>query len=269
MIRIDSLEDPRVDDYRATADPDALRRRGLFVAEGRLVVRRLLDRPRFRVRSVLVTEAALESLRDCLEAPAEADQTHLRPPVYVVSQPVMNGVAGFNIHRGCLASVERPAPLSFDSLAPAALRRVIVLEGVSNPDNIGGVFRNAAAFDVELVVLGPGCGDPFYRKAVRTSIAGSLLVPFVQVEHWPDALDRLKGAGLRLVALTPNGSVLLHDMLPAPRVALLLGAEGEGLSAAALAAAHDRVRIGTSDRVDSLNVATAAAIALHYFHRPM
>jgi tRNA G18 (ribose-2'-O)-methylase SpoU len=185
----------------------------------------------------------------------------------VVTQQVMNGVAGFNIHRGCLASVERPDALPFESFAATALRRVVVLERVSNPDNIGGIFRNAAAFDVDLVVLGPGCGDPLYRKAVRTSMAASLMVPFVVATRWPEALDRLKGAGLRLLALTPGGSVRLTDLAAVPRVALLLGAEGGGLSAGSLTAADDHVRIDTSDRVDSLNVATAAAIALHHFHR--
>jgi tRNA G18 (ribose-2'-O)-methylase SpoU len=277
VIRIDSLGDPRVDDYRATAHPDLLRQRGLFIAEGRLVVKRLLSRPRFRIRSILLTDAALEGLRADLDArirtvlledTVEAGlEPAAQPPVYVVAQQVMNGVAGFNIHRGCLASVERPDALAFESFATTALRRVIALEGVSNPDNIGGIFRNAAAFEVDLVVLGPGCGDPLYRKAVRTSMAASLMVPFVLAARWPEALHRLKGAGLRVLALTPGGSVRLADMAAVPRVALLLGAEGGGLSADALAAADDRVRIDTSDRVDSLNVATAAAIALHHFHR--
>jgi tRNA G18 (ribose-2'-O)-methylase SpoU len=253
---IERLDDPRLDDYRAIADPVELGRRGRFIAEGRLVLRRLLTLTGFRVRSILLTDTAYASLRDAVDG--------VTAPVYVVSRKAMSDIAGFNIHRGCLASVERPAPRAFASLALSTVGRVVALEGVSNPDNIGGIFRNAAAFDVEAVILGPGCGDPLYRKAVRTSMAGTLMVPFVTVERWPDALGALRAAGLQLVALTPSGRIALHELPSRPRTALLLGAEGTGLSEATLAIADERVRIAISDRIDSLNVATAAAIALHH-----
>jgi tRNA G18 (ribose-2'-O)-methylase SpoU len=255
VIRIERLDDPRLDDYRAIAGPRGVAC-GPFIAEGRLVVRRLLTLPRFRVRSILLTDAAYDSLRDCLPGTAA--------PVYVGSREVMSGVVGFNIHRGCLASVERPPPLSYEALDLRSLGRVVALEGVSNPDNIGGLFRNAAAFDVDVVILGPRCGDPLYRKAVRTSMAATLMVPFTAVERWPETLRDLRSAGLRLVALTPSGTRRLHELEPWPRTALLLGAESDGLSATSLEMADACVRIAISDRVDSLNVATAAAIALYH-----
>lgn len=259
MIHVATLDDPRLDDYRATADPAALRERELFVAEGRLVVRRLLDTGRFRVRSVLLTESAVESLWDCLTA-------HPTVPVYVIEQAVMNAVVGFNIHRGCLAIAERGAPLTIDRLSLDDLTRVMVVEGVSNPDNIGGLFRNGAAFGVEAVLLGPGCGDPLYRKAVRTSMGASLIVPFANAVPWPAVVGNLKRAGLRTVALTPSADALpLATVERFARVALLLGSEGEGLSDTALAESELRVRIPMSRRIDSLNVAAAAAVAFHHF----
>lgn len=260
MIRLDDLDDPRLADFRLVADPAALARAGLFVAEGRLILPRVLDAPRFRLRAVLLSDAAWAALGADLAAAAA--------PVYVVPQARMNALAGFNIHRGCLALVERPALPALAAIDLGACRRVLVLEGVNNPDNVGGIFRNAAAFDVDLAVLGPGCGDPFYRKAIRTSMGAALSVPLAAAGAWPADLARLRAAGLALLALTPAADATPLTALAAdrlPRVALLLGAEGPGLSAAALAAAELRVRVESGPRVDSLNVATAAAIALHHF----
>jgi len=254
-------DDPRLAPYRALTDPAALRARGLFVAEGRMVVRRLVDASPFRVHSLLLTTAARESLTDLL--PRLPDDA----PVHVIAQEAMNEVAGFNIHRGCLALAYRAAPADLDTIHLAACRRVLVLEGVNNPDNIGGLFRNAAAFGVDAVVLGPHCGDPLYRKAIRTSMGGALAVPFVDAGAWPDALGRLAAAGVRVVALTPGaGAPALDDLAPADgSLALLVGAEGEGLTAAALAAAPEHARIPMAARLGSVNVATAAAIALYHF----
>lgn len=265
VIPVAALDDERVASYRLVADPHALEARGLFVAEGRLVVARLLAASARSgawsgvAQSVLLSPAAFAQMEPALSA-------HPDVPVYVVPQPVMNDVVGFNIHRGCLALARRPAvrPLSLETLE--ARSRVVVLEGVNNPDNIGGVFRNAAALGAELVVLGPACGDPLYRKAVRTSMGATLAVPYVQASPWPGALALLRDAGFALVALTPAA-----DALPLPRlrlasarVALVAGAEGSGLSDDALAATDVRVAIPTSARVDSLNVSTAVAIALYH-----
>lgn len=257
---IASLEDPRVAAYRRIADPRALARAGIFVAEGRLVVRRLLTLPHWTVQSVLVTQPALESLRDAIEPMPSP------PPIYTVSQPLMNQIAGFNIHRGCLALADRPADVVVSAPRLAEARRVLVLERVSNPDNIGGLFRSAAALGADFVILGPDCGDPLYRKAVRTSMAATMSVPFARAGAWPEAITTLRSLGFIVMALTPEaGAVKLADTRPgAARVAVLVGAEGDGLSDAALHAASVRVRIPMTAAVDSLNVATAASIAMYH-----
>jgi tRNA G18 (ribose-2'-O)-methylase SpoU len=243
-------------EYRLLTDPSALAREGLFVAEGRFVVRRLLTSSRFKTRSVLVTPVAFASIRDLVPASL---------PCHIADQPTMDSIVGFNIHRGCLALAERPAIRCVEAIDLRTLGRVVVLEGVNNPDNIGGVFRSAAAFGADLVVLGPGCGDPFYRKAIRTSMAATLEVPMAAAGEWPAALAALRTNGLRVIALTPEAHATpLEELSRVGRRALLFGTEGAGLSAAALAAADERVRIRTTDRVDSLNVTVAASIAMHY-----
>jgi tRNA G18 (ribose-2'-O)-methylase SpoU len=251
-----SLADPRLDDYRNVPDPELLRSRGLFVAEGRLVVRRLLDASPYRTRSVLLTPAAHERLADLVDR-------HPDVPVYVVAPDAMNAIAGFNIHRGCLAVGERPAPRPHRELLGAG-SPVVVLEGVSNADNVGGIFRSAAAFGAAAVLLGPGCADPLYRKAIRTSMGAALTVPFAAMPNWPDDLREVRAAGFTLVALTPAAdAVPLHMMPHGVRLALIAGHEGEGLTSAALAAADVRARISIAAGVDSLNVAAAATIALY------
>jgi tRNA G18 (ribose-2'-O)-methylase SpoU len=262
-----TLDDERVSDYRLVADPAGLSARGLFVAEGRLVVRRLLQasarpgHPLFgRAQSVLVTPAAhREMLADLDAYPGLA--------VYVVEQEVMNRLAGFNFHRGCLALASRPHSRSLDPACLAGLTRVVVLEGVNNPDNLGGILRSAAAFAADLLVLGPGCADPLYRKSIRTSMGGAFEVEAVEAGPWPRALEVVRASGLQLIALTPDSDArLLGHLEPEGRVALLAGTEGEGLSAEALAAADVHVRIPMAPRVASLNVATAVSIALHHLY---
>lgn len=260
IIRVASIDDPCLDDYRNVPDPELLRSRGVFVAEGRHVVRRLLTESRYKTRSLLLTRAAADSLADLLP---QLDAI----PVFTVSQDAMNAVTGFNIHRGCLAIGERLPLPPWQSLAGDA-RRLVVLEHVSNADNVGGIFRNAAAFGVDAVLLGPSCTDPLYRKAIRTSMGAALRLPFAMLEHWPDDLQRLKAHGLRLMALTPAADAhAIDEVQPPGRAALLLGHEGEGLSNEALAAADIRVRITMAAGMDSLNVATATAIALYALSR--
>ncbi len=256
IFEVTGTGDPRLSDYRNIPDPDLLRSRGLFIAEGRQVVRRLLAVPRFRVRSLLLTPAARAGLADLLLQVADV-------PVFVVTRDAMNAIAGFNIHRGCLAAGERPAPARWEDLAAAA-RRLVVLEGVGNADNVGGIFRNAAAFGVDAVLLGPSCADPLYRKAIRTSMGAALQVPFASMDDWPVDLSRLKELGFGLWALTPSVDArLLPHAEPPARLAWLVGHEGEGLSPAALEAADLRVRIPIAKGLDSLNVASAVAIALY------
>ena len=255
-----SLDDARVAHYRHLGDPAYLRAHGLFVAEGRLVVRRLLTSPHWHTESVLVTPAAFENLASIL---ADLKSS---PPIYVVDQAEMNDLVGFNIHRGCLALAARPDERLLSATDLDGVARVLILEGVNNPDNVGGIFRSAAAFGVDLVVLGPQCGDPLYRKAVRTSMAATLAVPFVFADAWPDAIGTLRASGFSIVALTPDAQAPpLDDVSQASsRVALLAGAEGDGLTRAALDAADRCARIPMTTRVDSLNVTTAASIAMYH-----
>jgi tRNA G18 (ribose-2'-O)-methylase SpoU len=264
IVPVANLDDPALADYRNVPDPTLLAERGVFVAEGRLVVRWLLTRGRFRVRSLLVTEAARAGLDDALAAVPAA------VPVYVASKTLMSSIVGFNVHRGCLAVGERPGDMAVDEVLSAERESslVVVLEQVANADNVGGIFRNAAAFGVDGVILSPGCCDPLYRKAIRVSIGGTLSVPFARCASWPDDLARLRARGFAVLALTPGGEAVDIDSEPAPwgrcrHLAVLAGAEGSGLTAEALGLADHRARIPMVPGANSLNVATAVGIALH------
>ncbi len=263
-VLIDDPDDPRVADYRAAFRDRAP---GLFLCEGRFVVRRLLAAPRFRTRSVLATPRALEELRDAL-GPTP-------PPVFLASTATMRAIFGFKFHRGCLALGERPAQVdSPESVlgpppadgAPSAPRVVIGLDDVSDPDNVGGIFRNAAAFGASGVLLSAGCADPLYRKTIRVSMAATLSIPFARSE-WSAALDALRRGGYTVVALTPDPDAepigRVAPRLAGTRLALILGAEGYGLGALSRGRADVCVRIPMAPGVDSLNVATASGIALH------
>jgi tRNA G18 (ribose-2'-O)-methylase SpoU len=261
VVRIDDPVDPRLADYRDLRSPTRAAERGVFIVESRSVVRCLLA-SRFRVRSILVTAPALESLGDALVARGEPAL------VYVAAPDVVRTVVGFDFHRGCLAAGERePAPVAATLLAPPGRRFLVVLEAIANPDNVGGIFRNALALGADGVLLAPGCADPLYRKAIRVSAGGTLAVPFVQVAAWPAALADVRAAGFTLIALITRRDAVdiaaFGATRPVPaRAALLLGNEGEGLSAGARAAADVEVTIPMAAGVDSLNVATASGIAL-------
>jgi tRNA G18 (ribose-2'-O)-methylase SpoU len=182
----------------------------------------------------------------------------------------MSGIVGFNVHRGCLAIGERPAESAVEAVLPpdGAKALVIVLERVANADNIGGIFRNAAAFGADAVLLSPGCCDPLYRKAIRVSIGGSLAVPFARIEAWPIDLARLRERGFVVLALTPSRDAVNIDADGVPwnssaRLALVAGTEGNGLTAGVLDLADYQVRIPMAPGADSLNIATALGIALH------
>lgn len=252
-------DDPRLLEYRSIGDPDLLRPRGLFVAEGRLVVRRVIEHGGYEVRSLLLSEAARRDLDPVL--------ARLDPgvPIYVCAADAFLHITGFDIHRGCLALVERPAGLSLDAALLSA-RTIVVLEAIANADNVGGVFRNAAGFGADAVLLDPSCCDPLYRKAIRTSMAATLRVPFARIERWPGGLDAVRQRGFTIVALTPREpSQSLETFAGSARpdrLALLVGNEGVGLSPEAEAAADCRVRIPIRPAVDSLNLAVATGIAL-------
>jgi tRNA G18 (ribose-2'-O)-methylase SpoU len=274
IIRIDDSADARLADYRAVAEPRLAAAHGMFIAEGRLVVGRLLGSARFATRSVLVTEPAMTALADALARRPEV-------PVFLVSQPAMNAIAGFNIHRGCLAIGERPAAARWQDLAAQfptsnsqlpkdqTSRMLVCLERVANPDNVGGVFRSASAFGAGGVLLDPVTTDPFYRKAIRTSMGAVLQVPFARVDSWPGALMELSSRGFAVIAMTPSTSATpvrnVAQAIGRRPAVILFGHEGEGLTADALAACELHARISISSNVDSLNVATAAGIALYEF----
>jgi tRNA G18 (ribose-2'-O)-methylase SpoU len=253
---VETAADPRLALYRGVRDPELLLEHGVFIAEGRLVVRRLLESSRFRARSVLVTPTARAELSDLLGRLDEAT------PVYEADIDLFRDLTGFNLHRGCLALGERRAPRPWRDVLQNA-RTVLALEDVGNPDNIGGAFRAAAALGADAVLLSPGCADPLYRKSIRTSMAATLTLPFASAEPWPDVLDDLRRDGIEIVALTTSGSENIGGLRRASRVALVAGHEGRGLSAAALARADRQVRIPMTPGADSLNVVTAVAIALH------
>ena len=256
VFPVDDPDDPRIADYRNIPDPVLMEDRRLFVAEGRLVVRRLLAAKRLPARSILVTAPALASIADVMDE---------RVPTYLVAQNVMNAVTGFNIHRGCLAIGERGTALDWRALANQA-RTLVVLERVANADNIGAVFRNAAAFAADAVLLGPACADPLYRKSIRTSMAAALDLPVASMEPWPGALGELGGMGFDVVglSLSPHAPALREAFSDArSRIALVAGHEGEGLTDDAVSGCQSLARIPMTGRVDSLNVATAIGVALY------
>lgn len=263
-IRIDAFDDPRVAQFRDIPDPLRLREGGTFVAEGRFAVRRLLTARRFRTRALLVTDAALAALAE------EIASLDPELAVFVSSRPLMRQIGWYDFHQGCLGIAERPEPEDPVALleGTGADRPIVILEDVGNADNVGGIFRNAAALGAAAVLLSPGCCDPLYRKSVRTSIGASLHVPFAVVDSWPGGLTTVGDRGFDLVALTPHTGALPLSQYRVPQgrasVALMLGNEGDGLTPAALAAAHRRVRIPLKPPVDALNVATAAALALYH-----
>jgi tRNA G18 (ribose-2'-O)-methylase SpoU len=258
VTQIDDLADPRLEDYRDVRDERLRERGGAFAVESRAVVRRLLRERRFRLRSLLLTARALDTVRELL------DET---TAVYVAPNTLIREVVGFNFHRGCMGIAERGVPLVLEDVLATAPRTLVVCERLSNPDNVGGVFRNAMAFGVDAVVLSPGCADPLSRKVVRVSMGGSVRLPFVETIEWPAALDRVRAAGCTVVALTTRAGTDLRHGDPPARLALLVGSEGDGLTAAALAGADRRVTIPMAPGVDSLNVAVASAIALYSLRR--
>lgn len=257
--------DPRLDEYRNLTDADLRRRQepvaGLFMVEGPALIKTLLGSV-YPVRSVLLTGSRLAELRGDLEA-AAGDW-----PVYVAANEVMRSITGFHFHRGALAAATRRPPTPWaEVVAGASL--VVVAEDVGDHENLGALFRNAAAFGVAAVLLSPGSVDPLYRRAVRVSMGQVLRVPWARLTPWPDALGELSRLGFRVLALTPDPTAAdLRRLGPFDSpVAVLVGAEGSGLSDAARAAAGAAARIPMEAGVDSLNVATAAAIAFYQLTR--
>ena len=267
--RIDALADPRVAPYRDLREGRLLDEQGLFVAESRHVVRRLLAGGRFRVRSLLLSETALADLEGALAVCAD--------PLVVLLAPyaLLCEIAGYHVHQGCLALVERGAQPSVEEIARRAAAGgglIVGIERLGDPANVGSVFRNAFAFGADAVLLAPGGADPLFRKAVRVSMAATLAVPFARAEAWPAEFEKLRAEGFVVLAcVAQQDARALHDfgrLLPLPpRVVLLFGSEGAGLDPATRAAADAALTVPTAAGIDSLNVATASGIVLHHFSR--
>jgi tRNA G18 (ribose-2'-O)-methylase SpoU len=273
VIRVDSTEDARLVGYSQLGDERWLAAHGLFVAEGRFVVERLVTAGRQRVLSVLANEAALAALAPAL--------VRIEAPIFVCAPRFFERLSGHHFHRGCLALAERPADADARALAAGA-SALVVLDRVADADNVGSVFRSALAFGVDALWLGPGCADPLARKAIRTSMAATLRVPFARLSPhaegaadgaasarpiWPECLAELERSGFGVLALSPREPA--HDLAEyalsgaARRFALVVGSEGAGLSPEVEALASTRLRIGMRPGVDSLNLGVAAGIALH------
>lgn len=258
VIDIEDPADPRVDDFRdlSSADrrPDLPGRKGLVIAEGVVVVQRMLE-SRF-------TPSALLGVRKRYAALAD-DLAGRDIPYYRASAEVMAEVVGFHLNRGVLAVAPRPVELSPAEVLDGA-RTVAVLEGVNDHENLGSMFRNAAGLGADAVLFGDRCADPLYRRAVRVSMGHVLRVPFAQLPRWPGGLDLLRERDFQIIALTPHPTAVnLAAAMTGERVALLLGAEGPGLTEEAMRATDIRARIPMSPGTDSLNVATAAAMAFY------
>ena len=260
IIDITDPADERVDDFRdlnsVDRRPDLPTGKGLVIAEGVLVVQRMLA-SRFVPHAFLGTPRRLAELGPHLGAGA---------PFFRASAEVMAEVVGFHLNRGVLAAARRPPELTVADVL-AGSRTVAVLEGVNDHENIGSIFRNAAGLGVDAMIFGAGCADPLYRRAVRVSMGHALLLPYARMARWPQDLQVLRTGGFRLLAMTPDpqAEVLAEALsgLVGERVAVLVGAEGPGLTDAALRAADARVRIPMSRDTDSLNVATAAGLAFY------
>ena len=266
--RVESLDDPRIEPYRDVRDRDLRGRDGLFMAESELVLRRLVRQPE-RLQSLLVSPEKLDRLKDVLEVLPEP------VPVYVADLDLMSGIAGFHVHRGVLASGIRPSPESLrvenvmDNLDPEAACTLLLARGLTNVDNMGALFRNAAGFGVDAIILDDACCDPLYRKSIRVSMGHALSIPWAIADDWMSTLELLKsrwGCCLAAAECTP-GSIPADNMgLPA-RSGLVLGSEGPGLDNATISACDRVVEIPMSAGVPSLNVATAAAILLWEIRR--
>lgn len=265
QVEITDPDDERVSDYVRLTDPELRRARelsgggegGFFIAEGVQVIRALLSSP-YPVRSLFVSPRRWSELRE-----------HVGPSttVFVAGRDVLDAVAGFPMHRGALASAERlpPAPLAAVCGSPPT-ELVVATEGVNDHENLGSLFRNAAAFGAGAVLLDPTSCDPLYRRAVRVSMGHVLRMPFTRWPGGAAGVEALQRLGYEVVALTPAAGdrIDLREVAPAPQRVVLVGAEGAGLTAPLLAAADLRVSIPMAAGVDSINVAAATAVALHH-----
>ncbi|NDU76967.1 rRNA methyltransferase [Actinomadura sp. DSM 109109] len=267
MITVSDPADPRLADYVRLRDVNLRRsleaEHGLFLAEGEKVIRRAVGAGH-PVRSLLMARRWTEALADLLDG--------VDAPVYLADDAVLESVTGFQVHRGALASLARLPLPSVDTVLRRA-RRVVICEDIVDHTNVGAIFRSAAALGVDAIVLSPRCADPLYRRAVKVSMGAVFAIPYARMTSWHDDLGRLRAAGFKLLALTPDQAATpLEKVSVGRRAALMLGSEGDGLSSHWLDEADERVCIRMSRKamaggVDSLNVTAAAAIACHALMR--
>jgi tRNA G18 (ribose-2'-O)-methylase SpoU len=253
---VSDVLDPRIADYRHLKDRDLSAEGGRFIAESERVVRRLLTSG-LVTHSILLTPTRFESLKPALD-----DATC---PVFIAAQGLLNEIAGFKVHRGCLAVGQRPSTAAL----PKNATTIVVLEDLVDADNLGAIVRNGAAFGVDALVLSPRCADPFYRKAIRVAIGATFTLPIIRLADWPQDLLSLKtkfGFAVWGAVLDPNAASLASVDRP-EKVALLLGSEGPGLSASVRAVCDQLITIPMAPGADSLNVATAGAVALFHLQQ--
>jgi tRNA G18 (ribose-2'-O)-methylase SpoU len=263
-VLVDGAADPVLADYRALTDVELRRRsepaQGIFIAEGEQVIRRAL-RAGYPMRSALMTQRWVSSVADLV---ADSDV-----PLYVGSDELLESVTGFHVHRGALAAMGRLPLRSVADLLPRS-SRLVVLENVNSHTNLGAIFRSAAGLGMDAVLLSPTCADPLYRRSVRVSMGEVFSIPYARIESWRSGLTELRDVGFRVLALTPDPRAMSIDEIvvrDGDKLALLLGAEGPGLSKDALEASTSQVRIPMGNGVDSLNVAAATAVACYAIAR--
>jgi tRNA G18 (ribose-2'-O)-methylase SpoU len=262
IIQITDSDDNRIDAYRNVRERDLVGRQGRFIAEGRVVLNVLIQRAPHAIVSLLVLENRLEGISQLIaRLPSVV-------PVYVAAQAVMDQIAGYHLHRGILAVAKRAAPPEFNSFITSFGKDALVglLAGISNHDNMGSIFRNAAAFEAEAVLLDDQCCDPFYRKAIRVSVGAVLKVPYARAGTIDAAVKTLTGAGFDIFALSPRGGIPAGALPKSGRRVLVFGTEGQGLPQSVLQSVKT-CRIAMSAEFDSLNVATASGIALYHASR--
>lgn len=262
LIAIEDPADPRIAEFTQIRERDLTGRSGQFIAEGTVVLRMLAGAHAagrsFRAEKLLLLRNRVEGVADLIDAfPSEV-------PVYVAEGPVLDAIAGFHLHRGVLALGRRANAPSAVELTASLPQTSLVLVGcgISNHDNIGALFRNAAGFGADAVLLDETCCDPLYRKALRVSVGSVLTTPYARDGSAADRLSALAEAGFAIWALSPSGSTEISAIPPSPRMALVMGTEGEGLPKAILERFHT-ARIAQMPGLDSLNVGTASGIALY------
>jgi tRNA G18 (ribose-2'-O)-methylase SpoU len=261
IIPVVSATDPRLAPYLAIKERDLVHRDGYFIVEGKVTVTRLIESSRFPIESLFLAESRIEPLTSLLAA--------LDPSVsvYTAPQSVMDQTAGFHLHRGVLALARRGPEQTCEALIASFGQHepltLLTLIGLSNHDNVGACFRNAAALGANAVLLDSESCDPLYRKSIRVSAGTALSLPFARSGDGASIFSALRTAHIECWALTPHGGEPLHTLTPPPRLAILLGAEGPGLPSTLMGRCR-RVSISMSPGIDSLNVAAAGAIALSH-----